>query len=204
MYDSWWGEYYTDTSLHCWYPELTPVCGYAATTWYSDKKPEYVEMGRFALQDHLDSLPKPIVWVCKQSFSSPGLEKLCGLMGGIMTAQLKAFGVVGVVTDGPFRDLEEIRPQKVQYLAPGLTSGHGNVMVRGVGIPLKVAGMVVQAGDIVHMDQCGACKFPARYLPQVLELSRKLVAREEETKAVYQDPNFNYATWKEAQLQPKK
>jgi regulator of RNase E activity RraA len=204
LYDQWWGEYYTDTGLHCMYPDMKPVCGYAATAWYSDKLPQYSDVGGFALFDHLDATPKPIVLVAKQSFSNPKLRKLCGLFGGNMTAQFKAFGVQGIVTDGPLRDLEEIRPQKVQYLALGLTSGHGDLQMRAAGIAVKVAGMTVMPGDIVHMDQCGAAKFPARYLPQVLDFATKLLQNEEKQKAVFQDPSFNYQKWKAAQSAPKK
>jgi 4-hydroxy-4-methyl-2-oxoglutarate aldolase len=204
LYDQWWGQYYTNTSLHCMYPEMKPVCGYAATAWYSDKRPYYSDVGRFALFDHLNATPKPIVLVAKQSFSSPKLRKLCGLFGGNMTAQFKAFGVAGIVTDGPLRDLEEIRPQKMQYLAYGLTSGHGDLQMRAAGTPVKVAGMTVMPGDIVHMDQCGAAKFPGKYLPQVLDFATKLLEGEEKQKAVFQDPKFSYTKWKEAQLQPKK
>lgn len=204
LYDQWCGEYYTNTRLHCMYPEMKPVCGYAATAWYSDRRPYYSDVGRFALFDHLNETPRPIVLVAKQSFSSPKMKETCGLFGGNMTAQFKAFGVVGVATDGPMRDLEEIRPQKMQYLAYGLTSGHGDLQMRGAGIPVKVAGMTVMPGDIVHMDQCGAAKFPAKYLPMVLDFATKLLAREEKQKAVFQDPKFNYKEWKAAQLLPKK
>ena len=65
LYDSWWGEYYTDTSLHCMYPKLGPVCGYAATAWYSDQKPEYTDIGKWALPEHLDATPKPVILVAR-------------------------------------------------------------------------------------------------------------------------------------------
>ena len=204
LYDQWWGEYYTDASLRCMYPEMKPVCGYAATAWYSDKRPHNTNVGRFALFDHLYDTPKPIILVAKQLFSSPKMRKTCGLFGGNMTAQFKAFGVAGVVTDGPLRDLEEIRPQKMQYLAYGLTSGHGDLQMRAAGIPVNVAGMTVMPGDIVHMDQCGAAKFPAKYLPQVLDFATKLLEREEKQKAIFQDPKFDYQKWKANQLAPKK
>jgi regulator of RNase E activity RraA len=201
LYDSWWGEYYTDTSLHCMYPEMGPVCGYAATVWYSERKPEYTDLGRWALPEHIDATPKPVILVAKQTFGR--LKNLCGLFGGNMTTQFKALGVVGIVTDGPLRDLEEIRPMKVQYLATGLTSGHGAMMVRGVGIPLKVAKMAVQPGDIIHMDQCGACKFPAKYLPKVLEYATDLSKKEEEGQKMFREPGFTLAKWK-ASVEKKK
>jgi regulator of RNase E activity RraA len=191
LYDSWWGEYYTDSSLNCMYPELGPICGYAATAWYSDRKPEYTPVNRLVLYKHLNTTQQPIILVVKQTYS-PGLENMSGLFGGNMTASYKAFGVKGVISDGPMRDLEEIRPMKVQYLATGLTSGHGNLQLRGVGTPVTVARMTVQPGDIIHMDQCGATKFPARFLPKVLEYAKELRKRETESQARFNAPDFNF------------
>lgn len=195
LYDAWRGEYYTDTSVRCIYPELGPVCGYTATAWYSDEKPEFTKIDRWALPEHLDKTPRPIVLVAKQTYS-PGLEGLSGLFGGNMTSQFRAFGVEGVATDGPIRDYVEISEMKVQYLATGLTSGHGPIQLRGVGMPVKVAGMTVSPGDIVHMDQCGACKFPADKLPKVLEYATELINREKKEQMRFSDPGFSLAKWK--------
>ena len=85
---------------------------------------------------------------------------------------------------------------KMQYLATGLTSGHGPIELRAAGIPVKVAGMVVAPGDIVHMDQCGACKFPADKLPQVLEFATELISREKKDQAKFRDPEFSLEKWK--------
>jgi len=195
LYDAWDGEYYTDTSLHCIYPELGPLCGYAATAWYSDKKPEHTQLDHWVLYDHLNATPKPIILVAKQTYSDRLLDK-SGLFGGMMTAEFRAFGTVGVVTDGPMRDYVEIREQNVQYLATGFTSGHGDTQLRGANIPVTVAGMTVKPGDIIHMDQCGACKFPAEKLAKVLEYATELLRREANEKKIFQDPNFTLEKWK--------
>jgi regulator of RNase E activity RraA len=195
LYDAWRGEYYTDTTLRCIYPEFGPVCGYAATAWFSDERADYTKLDRWALAEHLDASPKPVILVAKQTYSK-GLENLSGLFGGNMTTQFKAFGVEGVVTDGPIRDYVEIRDMKMQYLATGLTSGHGNTQLRGAGIPVKVAGMTVAPGDIVHMDQCGACKFPSDKLPQVLSYATELISREKKEQAKFHEPGFSLSKWK--------
>jgi regulator of RNase E activity RraA len=191
LYDAWWGEYYTDATLRCVYPELGPLCGYAATAWYSDAKADDTELDRWILQDHLENTPKPTVLVAKQTYSLPELLNLSGLFGGMMTAEFKALGVVGVVTDGPMRDYVEIKEQNMQYLSTGLTSGHGPLHLRGANIPLKVAGMSVQPGDIIHLDQCGACKFPANMLPKVLGYATELIKRETKEKEFFQDKDFS-------------
>jgi len=195
LYDAWRGEYYTDTSVRCIYPDYPPVCGFAATAWYSDERAEYPKPDSWALPDHLDSTPKPVILVAKQTVSE-GLERISGLFGGNMTTQFKALGVEGVLTDGPMRDYVEIKEMKVQYLAAGLTSGHGPVQLRGAGMSLKVAGMTVAPGEIVHMDQCGACKFPADRLSQVLSYATELIRREKEEQARFHEPGFSLEKWK--------
>ena len=52
----------------------------------------------------------------------------------------------------------------------------------GLGIILifSVAGMAVSPGEIVHMDENGACKFPADRLQAVLENAKALQAEESE------------------------
>ena len=40
--------------------------------------------------------------------------------------------------------------------------------VRAVNVPVTVAGMDVSPGEIIHMDENGACKFPADKLEAVL------------------------------------
>ncbi len=195
LYDAWRGEYFTDTSLHCVYPEYGPICGYAATAWYSDERPEHTNLDPWLLYEHLNQTPRPIILVAKQTYS-PGLKRLSGLFGGISSTTLGAFGVKGVVTNGPLRDYVEIKETKLQYLATGLTSGHGPLQLRGAGIPVKVAGMSVAPGDIVHMDQCGACKFPADKLRDVLRYATELLKREVEEKKRFQDPSFSLTKWK--------
>ncbi|HXQ92652.1 MAG TPA: RraA family protein [Nitrososphaerales archaeon] len=196
LYDSWRGEYYTDTSIRCIYPEYGPVCGYAATAWYSDETWENTKLDSWLLYEHLEKIKRPVVLVAKQTYS-PGLENLSGLFGGMMTTEFKAFGVVGVLTDGPMRDYVEIKESGIQYLATGMTSGHGPVQLRGAGIPVNVAGLSVSPGEIIHMDQCGACKFPAEKLPKVLEYATELIRRETDGKKRFQDQNFSLKRWKE-------
>lgn len=203
LYDAWHGEYYTDSTLRCIYPDYGPVCGYAATAWYSDAKPEHTKLDDWALFDHIDRIKKPVILVAKQT-CSPGLENRIGLFGGNMTTEFKAMGVQGVVTDGPMRDYMEIKPMKVQYLAAGMTSGHGPLQLRGAGAPVTVAGMTVMPGEIVHMDHCGACKFPAENLGDVLKLATELIRREKDYQSKFREPGFSLKRWKTEAAKEKK
>ena len=84
-----------------------------------------------------------------------------------MTTLFKACGAIGVVTNGPSRDVDEIRPMKFQYIMSGVTPGHGEMAISAVNVPVSVAGMDVAPGEIIHMDENGACKFPADRLADV-------------------------------------
>jgi len=105
--------------------------------------------------------------VCQQSYPSAEILNRAGLFGGQSTALLKVCGVVGVVTDGPSRDVDELRPLGLQYVMSGVTPAHGEFSFEAVGVPVSVAGMDAVPGEVVHMDEHGACKFPADRLTDV-------------------------------------
>jgi regulator of RNase E activity RraA len=92
---------------------------------------------------------------------------------------MKAVGCVGAISNGPSRDIDEIRPMKFQYMLSGVTPGHGAMAVHAINVPVTVAGMDVAPGEIIHMDENGACKFPADKLEAVLNNVIKLQKQEE-------------------------
>jgi len=98
-----------------------------------------------------------------------------------MTTMFKACGAVGVVTNGPSRDIDEIRPMEFQYLMSGVTPGHGGMAISAVNVPVSVAGMDVAPGEIIHMDENGACKFPAGRLAEVYKNVQELAKNEAES-----------------------
>ena len=177
LYNPWTQDWYTDQSLRCWYPELGPVVGYAVTAVYGLPDPTYQQLSFMDVVDALDASPKPTVFVLEQRFP-PELAGKVGLSGGNMTTAMKAVGCVGAVSNGPSRDIDEIRPMQFQYLASGITPGHGSMAVHAVNVPVSVAGMDVAPGEIIHMDENGAVKFPADKLEAVLDNVNKL--RDEE------------------------
>ena len=100
----------------------------------------------------------------------PEEEKLRnGLLGGNMMTSFKRAGMVGAITDGPSRDVDEIRPLGVQYMVTGMTAGHGDLSLQAINDTIDICGMRVGPGDIIHMDENGAVKFPREYLDDVLE-----------------------------------
>ena len=184
LYDPWRGNWYTDQSVHCIYPELGRLIGYAVTVVYSLPDPRYQRLSFVDLVEALGKSKKPSIIVIKQEFPPEILPRV-GLCGGQMTTTFKACGAVGVVTNGPSRDVDEIRPLEFQYIMSGVTPGHGDFAIRAINVPVSVAGMDVAPGDMIHMDENGACKFPADRLADVCSnIDAFIKAEEERAKAL--------------------
>ncbi len=180
LYNPSRGNWYTDQSVHCMYPELGRLVGYAVTIVFSPPDPIFKRLSLLDLIDALEKSKKPSIIIMKQDFPPEILAKKAG-SGGNMTTLFKACGAVGVIMDGPTRDLEECRPLRVQYLATGLTPASGvQASITAINVPVSVAGMDVSPGEIIHMDENGACKFPADRLADVCKNVKELVGEEEE------------------------
>jgi 4-hydroxy-4-methyl-2-oxoglutarate aldolase len=177
LYHPWTQNWYTDQTLRCWYPEMGPVVGYAVTCVYGLPDPAYSGLTFMDVVDALDAAPKPTIFVFEQRFP-PEIAGKVGLSGGNMTSAMLAVGCIGAISNGPSRDIDEIRPMGFQYLTSGVTPGHGPTAVHAVNVPVRVAGMDVAPGEIIHMDENGAVKFPADKLEAVLTNVRRL--RDEE------------------------
>ena len=180
LYEPWKQKWYTDQSVHCIYPELGARVGYAVTVVYSLPDPNYKGLTMKDLVEALAKSRKPSIIVIRQDFPPEILPKV-GLCGGNMTTMFKACGAVGVITNGPSRDVDEIRPMKFQYIMSGVTPGHGDMAIHAVNVPVSVAGMDVAPGEIIHMDENGACKFPADRLVDVYKNVTELAKNEAES-----------------------
>ena len=179
LYEPWRQNWYTDQSVHCIYPELGRLVGYAVTVVYSLPDPNFNRLTMRDLVEALGKSKRPSIVVIKQDFPPEILPKV-GLCGGQMTTMFKACGAVGVITNGPSRDIDEIRPLKFQYIMSGVTPGHGNMAIHAINVPVSVAGMDVAPGEIIHMDENGACKFPADRLADIYKNVKQLAKAEAE------------------------
>jgi 4-hydroxy-4-methyl-2-oxoglutarate aldolase len=179
LYNPWTENWYTDQSIRCMYPELGRTVGYAVTCVYGLPDPGFSGLSFMDVIDALDASKKPSILVFQQKFP-PEIAGKVGLSGGNMTSAMKAVGCVGAISNGPSRDLDEIRPMKFQYMLSGVTPGHGPMAIYAVNVPVTVASMDVAPGEIIHMDENGACKFPADKLESVLMNVRALQKQEEE------------------------
>ncbi len=186
LYNPWTENWYTDQSIRCMYPELGRTVGYAVTCVFGLPDPGFSRLSFMDVIDELDASKKPTILVFQQKFP-PEIAGKVGLSGGNMTSAMKAIGCVGAISNGPSRDIDEIRPMGFQYMLSGVTAGHGDMAIHAVNVPVTVAGMDVCPGELIHMEENGACKFPADKLEAVLNNVRQLQKDEEERMGSLKD-----------------
>lgn len=183
LYDPWAVNWYTDEDIRCIYPELGPKVGFAVTCIYGMPDLRFDRLNFSNVIEALERSPQPTILVMKQDFPLP-FKKKNGLVGGNMATAMKRSGCVGCISDGPSRDIDEIRELgDFQLMLTGVSPGHGDFSVKAVNVPVSVCSMDVFPGEIIHMDENGACKFPADRLEDVVNLCEKLAEKEKRKMA---------------------
>src|SRR5207244_4505515 len=136
------------------FPELGPLVGYAVTALIR-AEPAPVPGHRastFAWWDYVLSIPAPRVVVVHDLDEPRGQ----GAQWGEVQANIhKALGCAGVLTDGSVRDLDEVRALGFQFAAAHVSVSHAYVHMVDFGLPVKVGGLWVKPGDLVHATPPG-------------------------------------------------
>jgi len=166
--------------LHCPFPELPPIVGFAKTVTFKAK--DAVPLGqagymqkRLDYLDYVAATPRPGIMV---------MEDLDGehvgygaFWGEVQSNVHKALGCLGVVTNGSIRDIPMIAPG-FQMLAGSIVPSHAYVHVVDFGIDVTVHGMAVKSGDLVHADRHGAIVVPSDKIDAMRSALDGLSARE--------------------------
>jgi regulator of RNase E activity RraA len=105
----------------------------------------------------LEQMPNPSVLVMQDISGRPSR---CAYAGEVMATMAQRLGAVGMVTDGGFRDLAEVRALGMHYFAAYAVVSHGNFSVVDVGVPVELDGQRVETGDILHGDANGIVIVP--------------------------------------------
>jgi regulator of RNase E activity RraA len=166
---------YMSMDIRCFFPELGPLVGYAATaTIRARGEPAHGE--QTALYQHVREIPEPRVVVVQDLDEPPG----CGSLWGEVNATIfGALGCAGCVTDGCVRDLKEARAMGFQFFARGPGVSHAYVRVESAGQPVTVGGLRVSPGDLIHADQHGVLLIPREIAAQLPAVAEQVIAGEQ-------------------------
>ena len=178
------------SSIRALFPEMGPMVGYAATALVrAERGPiEGHRASTFGWWDFVLSIPAPRVIVVHDLDDPRGQ----GAQWGEVQANIhRALGCVGVVTDGSVRDLDEVRALNFQFCAAHVSVSHANIHMVDFGLPVKVGGVWIKPGDLVHADQHGVVTVPPEIAAQIPEAIAKVEADERKIISVCQAPGFS-------------
>ena len=176
----------------CAHPELSPIVGFARTATIRSKTPFALSINQQeALREtyyrHMDEDPGPRIAIIEDLDSPPGFG---AWWGEVHTTVHQALGVLGVVTNGSIRDLDDCA-DNFQMLAGSIGPSHAHNHVVDVACDVTIFSMAVRPGEIVHADQHGAVIVPVdavKKLPAAIEL---LLKKEGVLLQAARAPGFN-------------
>jgi regulator of RNase E activity RraA len=191
---------FTTKPLVCPFPELPPVVGYAKTatiraTHEHELEPAAARAQRIAYYEYVAATPRPGIVVIQDL---DGAEIGFGAFWGeVQSAVHKGLGCLGVVTDGAIRDIPQWAPG-FQALAGSIAPSHAHVHLADFGKEVRVAGMLVRSGDLVHADRHGAVVIPASVAEKIPSACVLLARKEALIIEAARAPGFTVAKLREA------
>lgn len=162
--------------VRCLFPELGPMVGYAVTARFTADQPAANPGSRYELWKRILQIPEPRVLVLHDLDQPAGVG---AFVGEVMATIHQRLGCLGVVTNGCVRDLDEVRALGFHMFAAGACVSHAYVDLVDYGGPVKVGGLVVQTGDLLHADKHGVLSIPKEIAAELPEAAAKINAREQ-------------------------
>jgi len=156
-------------TVHCMFPGLPAVVGYAVTGRMRSSSPpisgrcyyDHVEWWRY-----LASVPAPRIVVVLDADDPPG----SGALFGELHARISmAMNSVAYITNGAVRDLPAIEKLGFQLFSGNSSVSHAYAHMVDFGHPIELGGLRIHSGDLLHGDFHGVQSIP-------LEIAKRLPA----------------------------
>ncbi|MHC4399594.1 MAG: RraA family protein [Planctomycetota bacterium] len=168
---------YMDGRIRAGFPELPPMVGFAGTAAFRSGAPP---AGGDAYGSFLDQvgtfrdLPGPAVMVFQDLDDPP----VGATFGEVMCSTYQAFGSVGLVTSGGGRDLAQVRALEYPVFTGSTICSHAYCHILHIGLPVRVGGLVVSQGDLLHGDANGVTNIPPDVAADVADAAGPFVDAE--------------------------
>ena len=189
---------FTRGTMVCTEPGVA-VVGFAATAQIAALAPpaepaDVIRARRMAYYRAMYDAPRPSVAVI-EDLDWP--HCIGAYWGEINATVHKGFGMAGALTNGVVRDLGDL-PQGFPVIAGSIGPSHGFVHVRSIGTPVRVMGLAVRSGDLIHADRHGALVIPPDTIGALAGAVRKLQQTERLVLGPARAPGFDFATFEAA------
>lgn len=169
---------FADASLRCFFENLPPTVGYAATARVRTSVPPMQGHSYYDRTDWWNSIlavPEPRVVVVEDVERHPGLGSL---VGGVHANILRALGCVAFVTNGGVRDLTAVEQTGLQFFAGNVTVSHAYAHIFEFGTPVQIGGLRISPGDLLHGDRHGILQIPRKIAEEIPAVAAQMLANE--------------------------
>ncbi len=171
-------EGYADSSIRCLTNCGQPVAGHAVTARIRCSSPP-ITGGSFVDRtdwwDHILTIPGPRIVVIEDVDETPGAG---AFIGEVHACILQSLGCVAAVTNGSVRDLPAITASGFKLFANHVSVSHAYVHVVEFGGPVKIGGLEVRPGDLLHADSHGVLSVPHEIAGAIPAKAAEIVERE--------------------------
>ena len=177
-----------------------PVVGFAATAQIQSREPGTLNAAekralRLRYYEMMEKAPKPTIAVL-QDMDGPD----CGIgafWGEVQSNIHSGLGCLGVVTDGSVRDIDEMA-DGFFVLAGSIMPSHVWADLTAIDVPVSIAGMLVNPGDLIHADKHGAVVIPHEVAGDIKAAADRIVRREAIILEASRRPGFSAADLRKA------
>ncbi len=168
---------YMDGRIKSNFPTLPPMVGFASTASFRSDAPPAGGDAYGTMDQQVAGfaeLPGPAVVVFEDLDDPP----VSATFGEVMCSVYQGFGSVGLITSGGGRDLEQVRALNYPVFTGSTICSHAYCHILHIGLPVRVGGLVVRQGDLLHGDANGVTNIPPSIAAAVAQISEEFVDAE--------------------------
>lgn len=187
---------YTDPRLRQYIsPNEKTAVGYALTSTWTPITGSNSD--GYARTDYFDSIARANVPVIVAQQDIDEVPNRGAIIGDGMAFQMSALGAVGALVEGNARDIPGIEKAGLPLWATGRVPGHGPFNMIEHEIPVTVASLQINPGDILVCDADGATRVPVAEAVDVAKMCAEVRAKEAASHKFFSIPNFTIENWEE-------
>src|SRR5690349_12306861 len=168
---------YMDARIRACFPEMPPIAGYASTATMRCAEPRRVGDVYGSLDEQVARFGElqgtPIVVF--QDLDDPAVA---ATFGEIMCTTYQTFGAAGLVTSGAARDLDQVRRIGFPAFSNGAICSHGYSHIVDLHRTVRVGGLTVRPGELLHADANGVTSIPLEIAAEVAQVAAEYCAAE--------------------------
>lgn len=154
------GSEFMDATVSMLTPRVPQFVGRAVTARISSLPPEKGAGPAIPVESwwrHVASRQPPTIVVVEDIDPRPH-----GAMWGEVMGHLhRALGVTGIITNGAARDIDELVALGFPIIGGRVSPSHAHARFLDVDVSVRIGGLVVEPGDLLHADQHGVHRIPA-------------------------------------------